>query len=698
MINSKNRKLSALRQQVEVLIRSQAANLDGPLLEAIQTILQELQTHQDELRIRHSVLESSINAIALADLEGKLTYVNPSFLRMWGYDSAEEVLGRLSTKFWQSETEALDTMETLRKHGVSFGELVAKRRDGSLFDVELSASVVKDETGNPICMMASFVDITERKQAEKALQASHAELNRRIEERTKELKKANEVLKQEVAERRRTEQELQQAKEAAEVASRAKSEFLTSMSHELRTPLNSILGYAQILKGARSLPSSHLKEVSIIQQSGQHLLTLIDDILDMSKIEAGQMALYVTGFHLPTFLQSLVDIFRVRADQKEILFSYKPGDSLPDGVRADEKRLRQIIINLLSNAIKFTDQGEVIFSVQSLGSRLQESTRSPTPLGTSSTLPYLFTTHRIRLQVKDTGSGIPEEKLAEIFEPFRQVRHQTHFVEGTGLGLAISQHLAQMMDSTLHVKSKVGKGSTFWFDVDLPESTEWPKIFSAPEKTIAGYKGQTRKILIVDDKAKNRSFLRDALSPLGFAVTEAVDGIDGLEKAYQIQPDLILVDLRMPNMDGFELTQKIRLADNLSQAVVIAVSASTSQDVQQKSLAAGCDDFIPKPIQLPYLLEQIGLYLNMEWILEDERKWTNGDLYQQFKIVPPQPEELSHLHRLAMSGDIRGITERLKIIEKMDEQAQPFVAVLQQLAESYQINKIREFITHFEEK
>jgi signal transduction histidine kinase len=298
-------------------------------------------------------------------------------------------------------------------------------------------------------------------------------LIRRLAEQTRELQTANRQLRQEISARREVEQ-------AAAAANQVKSEFLANMSHELRTPLNSILGYAQILKGDPSLTPTQLEEIRIIQQNGEHLLTLLNDILDLSKVEAGRLGLELAEFHLPTFLKNLVSLFQMRANQKGLAFHYEQLTPLPAGLRADERKLRQVLINLLGNAIKFTEAGQVTFRVCRLPT--QRPTTGQPPVDALVYPDRNEAADILRFEIQDSGPGIPPRQLNAIFEPFRQVRQPGRYIEGPGLGLSISRRLAGLMGAALHVESQPGQGSRFWLDLPLPKTTLWPEMLLPPKK------------------------------------------------------------------------------------------------------------------------------------------------------------------------------------------------------------------------
>ncbi|MBD3563440.1 GAF domain-containing protein, partial [Planktothrix sp. FACHB-1355] len=359
----------------------------------------------------------------------------------------------------------------------------------------LTAGAFTNERLNVLQLLSSQAAISiENARLYADLEAAKATLEVKVQERTLELQEKNVQLQQEICDR-------QKAEEAAKAASLAKSEFLANMSHELRTPLNGILGYTQILKREQNLNDEQKDDLNIISKCGEHLLALINDILDLSKIEARKMELYFSNFHFPQFLENIAEICRIRAEQKGISLLYEPLSPLPVGIRADEKRLRQVLMNLLGNAVKFTEKGGVTFKVGIIGKGLSvmgngENTDSLAMANYESPIT------KIRFQVEDSGIGMAPEQLEEIFLPFHQVGDRDRKVEGTGLGLAISRQFVQMMGGDIKVKSSLGEGSVFYFDLDLPEVSEWSNASQGEEGNIIGFKGAKRKILVADDKTE----------------------------------------------------------------------------------------------------------------------------------------------------------------------------------------------------
>ncbi|MEH2170678.1 MAG: ATP-binding protein [Nostoc sp.] len=500
-----------------------------------------------------------------------------------------------------------------------------------------------------------------------------------------QLEAINRVLSTEIVERKRIEKELRIAEEIAQNSSQAKSEFLANMSHELRTPLNGILGYTQILQRTESLSEKGRKGLSIIYQCGSHLLTLINDVLDLSKIEARKLELYPVDFYLPAFIDSVTEICRIKAEQKVIVFHIEIDPDLPIGIHADEKRLRQVLINLLSNAMKFTHQGSVTFKVQVIG---QESNTNGK------------TNYKIRFQVVDTGTGITPEQADKIFQPFEQVGSQKRQSEGTGLGLAISQKIVLLMGGQIQVQSEFGKGSTFWFEAKLPESKDWAKASRVVEQgTIIGYQGQRRTILIADDKWENRSVIVNLLEPVGFTVVEASNGQEAWEQALANKLDLIITDLVMPILDGFELINRLRQSEQFKEIAVIASSASVFAADQHKSIDVGADAFLPKPVEAETLLEMLRQFLYLEWIFDGKvdviKNNQVGSLDRVNEIIYPANEVLQQLLLLVQDGDIQKILELAEQLSASDDQLRVFVQQLVQLASNFQLKRLETFIQQY---
>lgn len=472
-----------------------------------------------------------------------------------------------------------------------------------------------------------------------------------------------------ISDRKSAELEIWQAKEKAEVANHAKSQFLANMNHELRTPLNGILGYTQILQRDPATTAKQIKGLGVIQQCGSHLLTLINDILDLSKLEVQKMELYPQGFHLTNFLTTTVEICRIKAEQKGITFHYHPAANLPNAVHADDKRLRQVLLNLLSNAIKFTDFGTVTFTVEVVGDG--ETTEALLP--------------RIRFQVKDTGIGILPEKLQAIFLPFEQAGKRDRNSEGTGLGLAISQQIVQIMDSSIQVNSTLNEGSSFWFEVNLPIANDWLTQSVSANQRIIGYQGERRKILVIDDRRENRAVAIGMLEPLGFKMAEADDGQTGMEKALQIRPDLIITDVMMSNMNGLEMTRRLRELPDFVKVPIIASPASLSQVDMQDAIAAGCNSFFPKPVEFNGLLGELQRHLELQWIYEaapevDELSPKVSDLLDW--VVPPR-EELVVIYQAAQDGFMADIQQEANRLKQLNPQYATFSNKILELSQIF---------------
>ncbi len=585
---------------------------------------------EEKLRKFSRVVEQSGNTIVITDLKGKIEFVNPTFCKKTGYSYAEAIgqNPRILKSGYQKKEFYKNLWATISSGKVWQGEMLNKRKNGDLYWEFATISPIKDEAGKNTHYLAIKEDITERKQAL---------------------------------------EELKIAKQMAESANQAKSTFLASMSHEFRTPLNAILGYTQILKSDKNLTKLQKDGLKIIQRSGEHLLMLINDILDISKIEANKLELRECDFRLSSFLTEIAELFKMRIQDKGIEFITEI--NLPLTIHADEKRLRQILLNLLSNAVKFTPQGQIIFKV----SKINEF---------------------IRFEVKDSGIGISPNHLETIFLPFQQVGEQNlQQNEGTGLGLAISKKMVEMMGGQLQVESELGKGSRFWFEIPLIlSSTQILPDNEQQSREIVGFKAQKSdfKILIVDDKWENRSFLKTLLMSLKINVLEANNGEDALIKAYQFHPDAILMDIKMPIMDGIECTRRLRQDAKFEQTVIIALSANVFDEQQKKAIEVGCNAFMSKPLNTDNLLQLLGEHCSLEWIYE-----TDVPEKPQLPIVPPDIEECKALFKLARSGNIQGVITTAEKLLETNPNLQGFIEKVSYLANNFQVIQLKKFLKQF---
>ncbi|GAA6616733.1 response regulator [Scytonema sp. NUACC26] len=497
-----------------------------------------------------------------------------------------------------------------------------------------------------------------------------------------------EAVKNEIVERQRVEVELQKAKENAEAANRAKSRFLASMSHELRTPLNSVLGFTQILHRDSSFSSEYREYINIIHRSGQHLLELINDVLEMSKIEAGRVKLNINTFDLYRLIDNLEEMLHLKAASKQLTLTFDCASTVPQYISTDESKLRQILLNLLSNAIKFTESGSVTLRVRLATGDWGMATGGQT---TQSPFPNR---HSLYFEVTDTGSGIAPTEMNLLFEAFEQTSIGRQTAEGTGLGLPISRFFVNIMGGEMTVSSIVGEGSVFAFNiqVEVPPITQvQTKLFQKRVKSLAP-NHPTYRLLIVDDTWEHRQLLRSLLKPVGFEIKEAENGQQGIEIWESWKPHLIFMDVRMPVMNGYEATQHIK-ATSLGQATaIIAITANAFNDEQSLTLSVGCDDFIRKPFQEEEIFDKLAQHLNVSYTYFDclpteqtsQNRSTGLSLIKRDLAVMPE-QWVQQLYEAASGGSDERI---FQLITQIPTEQAALIDTLQQLTSDFRFDEI----------
>ncbi len=469
------------------------------------------------------------------------------------------------------------------------------------------------------------------------------------------------LLLREIEAHSRTDAALQKAKEVAEAANLAKSRYLVGLSHELRTPLNSVFGYTQILERDAAIPPEQKGRIHVIRRSAEHLSGLIDGLLEISKIETGRLQLQRNEIHLDEFLTDIVEMFRPQAEAKGLAFHYVRPDTMPEVVSTDGKRLRQILVNLFSNAIKFTESGRVALTVS-------------------------FRSQVATLTIADTGVGIAAEDLPKIFEPFeRGNAERTRLVPGTGLGLTIVKMLVSLMGGDVTVSSKPGKGSTFNIRLMLSAIAR-RRPAAAPRRRIAGYAGARRSVLVVDDDPDQRDLVRQILAPLGFAVLAAHDGAECLALTSELKPDLFILDISMPGINGWDLAKVLR--DKGHTGAILMLSANVGESPPPPSEEDAHDAVMVKPFEVQRLLDRIADLIGLDW--QDELparvNGVNGTAAAAAALVSPGAEHVAELKRLGRIGYVRGIESKLDQLETQ-ERNRAFVAEMRRHVRAFDFRR-----------
>jgi PAS domain S-box-containing protein len=613
---------------------------EGNAMGAIETIrdITERKEAERQIQLLGQIAQQMKDAVIMTDSdpESRIRYVNEAFTTLYGY-TQDEVLGQPSWTLFagdDAERERVfrETTEAIARRGEYRVEYQDRHKDGSPFWVSTTMGAVRlGEEGEPYDL-AIVRDITDRKQAE---------------------------------------QDLQQAKAAAEAANQAKSVFLANMSHELRTPLNAILGFTQLMDRDPNLTAEQQENLGIINRSGEHLLALINDVLEMSKIEAGRVTLQEKSFDLYRLLDTLEEMFRLRAEDKGLALSFERMGDVPQYVRADEGKLRQVLMNLLGNAVKFTEEGGVALRI----ARAMEE-------------------QRLILEVEDTGPGIAPEELQAVFEPFVQTASGQRSLEGTGLGLSISRQFARLMGGNITVRSELGRGSVFRLEVPIGLAEAAQVEVARPSRRVLGLEpGQAiYRLLIVDDKATTRQLLVKLLEPLGFEVHEAAHGQEAIEMWERWEPHLIWMDMRMPGMDGYEATRQIKATAKGQATVIVALTASAFEEDRETILSAGCDDVVRKPFRKDEIFDSLTKHLGVRFVYEAELALpTAAPLAEAQEALTPAalaalpPGWLAELQQATIKANLNLI---LTLVDQIRKQNAALADALVDLAHDFEYKKI----------
>jgi PAS domain S-box-containing protein len=603
----------------------------------LKRIERELRQQKDYFE---SVFINSPVAIMTSDLQANVVSWNPMAEKMFGY-SAEEAIGRHIDDLVASDPQIRDealayTQELLTTDRVQ-ATARRSRKDGSLMDVEilvLPTIIAEEKVG----YIGIYYDISE----------------------------------------------LLQARRAAEAANQAKSTFLANMSHELRTPLNAILGFTQLMDGDTNLTHGQQENLEIINQSGEHLLALINDVLEMSKIEAGQIRLRDTSFDFHYLLESLEEMFRLQAEKKGVDLAFEISEDVPRHVVSDEGKLRQVLNNLIGNAVKFTEEGGIHLKVSPLRSNGEK--------------------FELAFVVRDTGPGIPPKDLEAVFDPFVQGSDVTDFMatqspEGTGLGLSISRKFVRLMGGDITVESELGEGSKFSFSVNVgiaeaeevvSEGTKQIMLQLAPDQPVP-------RLLVVEDRETNRRLLVKLLEQFGFEVQEATNGQEAIDIWQLWEPHLIWMDMRMPVMNGREATRRIKAMPGGESVSIIAITATAFDEDRESILLDGCDDFVRKPFRKNEIIEVLVKHLNVGFVYKEASLLTPDE-----KEMEPATNELDTqtlealpaewLEELCIATKRADLLRILELIEQIREQYPAITKVLEDLAESYAYEDILSLI------
>ena len=643
------------------MIQSLKKYYDG-LEETNRSLNAEIARRRNAENKYRSIFENAVEGIFQTSPEGQIINANPSFARIFGYDSPDEMIRSISDIGKQLYADVGRRKELLRrleqKDTISNFESRKFRKDGSIIWTANNVRAVRDAAGKLSVLEGFLTDITPRKLAQEALQKNREQLEDQVRERTAELTVA---------------------KEQAESANKAKSEFLANMSHELRTPLNAILGYSQLMQRETSLPREQQDYVNTISGSGEHLLALINDVLDISKIEAKKITLNTDTFDLHALLDDLKVMFISRMETKGLNLEIIGIDNVPPYIVSDESKLRQVLVNLMDNAIKFTQQGGITL-------RVAEADGGPYPENSQSVLSF---------EIHDTGVGIAKDEQDKLFQYFEQTTSGRRAERGTGLGLAISRAYVRMMGGDITVSSRENGGSTFRFEIVIRKGSESNLRESAmQQRRVIGLEPgrDVPRVLIAEDRDESRTLLVKLLQTLGIEVRAAANGEEAVEIFGQWRPDFIWMDMRMPVMDGYEATRRIRTMESetdIARVPIVALTAQALEEEEKQILATGCTNVVRKPFHAQEIFSVMEKHLGLTYVYEKEPARAE-DAKIEAQISPAQlaalPADLKQqLHKAVVRLDTQRTHELIEQVAEHDAQT---AAVFQSLADNMQYHRL----------